>query len=227
MLSGVFALESITITFGVPHYHDKKCRAGRAAPTKAREKEKGRRKSRTGGHPSSGQLQRETDLPSGGSLSRNCAYRAPPLPDASAELDFEMWKYESAGVEGGEIHAVRHLSDNLTTARLSTPRSLEYKWYSVTPQGDTSLRRPVVSSRCCTPLASFPRPRPRASYSRASYSCFRIRSLRRVDYRWRIYFISIFPRVINGRCAIDLFLPHLIVTLSMYVIVWRKRRGYS
>lgn len=53
-----------------------------------RKKESERRKSRTR-HPSSGQLRRETDLPSPGSLSRNCAYRArhsrcSPVPRARA-----------------------------------------------------------------------------------------------------------------------------------------------
>jgi len=73
----------IAITFGISHYRERK-KYGRAAPTKAVAGEKpttgggrlhGRPCKSRARHPCSGQLRRETDLPSRGSLSRNCAYR--------------------------------------------------------------------------------------------------------------------------------------------------------
>lgn len=82
----------------------------------------------------------------------------------NTELDFETRKYKSAGGsrlsgrEGGWIHVVIHLSDNSTTpSRLSPPsRRTASLVYSVTLQGDASLRRPAVPFRSYIPLAFFP-----------------------------------------------------------------------
>lgn len=128
-------------------------------PTKAVAAWGGKRKSWTR-HPSSGQLRRETDLPSRGSLSRNCAYRvrhhrATNATPCKRGIGFWDAKIRVRGGdlvirEGGErwIHVVRHLSDNLTTGRLSHPNPLSFLYmYIVTLQSDTSLRRPAVSFR--------------------------------------------------------------------------------
>lgn len=116
-------------------WNDKKC--GHPVPTKAVVTWGGKRKSWTR-HPSSGQLRRETDLPSRGSLSRNCAYRvrhhrATNATPCKRGIGFSDAKIRVRGgdlvIRGGDerrIHVVRHLSDNLTTVHLSHPNPLSF-----------------------------------------------------------------------------------------------------